>query len=94
MEYLIVGLVFYVGAVLITRALRRRSGVPTEPKPPQPATDRQRGYLSGLQRDKPGAASVLADLGITDVWDEALTLERASEAIDRIIGKEGSEHVD
>ena len=85
MEYLIVGLVFYVGAVLITRALRRRSSsVPTEPQPPQPATDRQRGYLSGLQRDDPGAARVLADLGITDVWDTALTLERASEAIDRI----------
>ena len=84
MEYLIVGLVFYVGAVLITRALRRRSGVPTEPQPPQPATDRQRGYLSSLQRDKPGAASVLADLGISDPWNPDLTLERASEAIERI----------
>ena len=88
------GLVFYVGAVLITRALRRRSGVPTEPKPPQPATDRQRGYLSSLQRDKPGAANVLSGLGIVDVWDEALTLERASAAIDRIVGKAGSDHVD
>ena len=90
MEYLIVVLVFYVGAVLITRALRRRSSsVPTEPQPPQPATDRQRGYLSSLQRDKPDAASsVLADLGITDVWDPELTLERASEAIDRIVGKD------
>ena len=95
MEFLIVVLVFYVGAVLITRALRRRSGVPTEPQPPQPATDRQRGYLSSLQREKPDAASsVLADLGITDVWDKALTLERASAAIDRIIGKAGSDHVD
>ena len=94
MEYLIVGLVFYVGAVLITRALRRRSGVPTEPQPPQPATDKQRAYLSALQREKPGAAIVLSGLGITDVWDEALTIERASAAIDRIVGKAGSDHVD
>ena len=94
MEFLIVVLVFYVGAVLITRALRRRSGVPTEPQPPQPATDRQRGYLSYLQREKPDAARVLADLEITDVWDTELTLARASEAIDRIRGKAGSDHVD
>ena len=82
-EFLIVILVFYVGAVLITRALRRRSGVPTEPQPPQPATDKQRAYLSALQREKPGAAICYR------AW-ELLTcgmrrsLERASAAIERI----------
>ena len=51
------------------------------------ATDKQRRYLVYLA-SRPGAVQALAELGISDPLKQALTVGRASEAIQRILSND------
>ena len=77
MDYLAATLGGFIVGLMLGNWIAEKRLRPLIPRPDEPATDRQRAFLAGLQRENPGPFRA-------DPNDPNLTISQASLEIDRI----------